>query len=471
MTFVKYKNSNNASTKLIADISASATTILITDWEQALFPNEFPFLLTIEHRNSDWNVIVREIVKATAWNQNSFIVERSSWTCVQDDTATTRVQANTAHSFSTWDSVSLYRTAEQVKDIQDAISNLEVNSAKATSIAEEYDDTATYSIWDVVMYQWERFVCNTDIQTAETFDPVKWTKTSVQTDFESVQAIAEEVAPVVWSLWVLKVIDLIAVWGWWAGWQAWCNPSNWSVWWWWGWWWDVFAWLYLWTSTSYDVVIWCWWKTNSWKCCFTCACFFAYCWWNDWWDTHFWPLVVKWWKWWSLCVNVMKMKWWDSWAWYVWVEWYCTFGGWGGWWWASWAWERCVWSSTNCYWMWWSWWHWKCWYGWGWWWWWDCRCWWCAYDWWWAWWDNTCWRWCNATNCWWGWWWWAVYSAQACLMPWWCWAWWIVIVKYPADWSWSICCATWWTITTETIWDVEYCVHTFTSNWTFCIIC
>ena len=121
MTFVNYKNSNNASSKLIADVSASATTLLIESGDEAIFPNEFPYLLTIEKTNSDWAVILREIVKVTSKTQNSFEVVRWSWTCVQDDTASPRTQGNTAHSFASWDRICLYRTSEQVKDIQDEL--------------------------------------------------------------------------------------------------------------------------------------------------------------------------------------------------------------------------------------------------------------------------------------------------------------------------------------------------------------
>lgn len=123
MTFANYQNSNNASSKLLADISASTTVILITSWEEALFPNSYPFLLTIEKVNSDWNVILREIVKVVSWNQNSFVVERWAWICVQDDTATTKVQSNASHSFTSWSRISLFWTSEQVKDIQDNIAD------------------------------------------------------------------------------------------------------------------------------------------------------------------------------------------------------------------------------------------------------------------------------------------------------------------------------------------------------------
>lgn len=158
MTFVNYKNSNNASSKLLADISASATTVFITSWDETLFPNSFPFLLTIEKLNSDWKVIVREIVKATAWNQNSFTVVRWAWTCVQDDTASQRVQWNSTHSFSAWDRISLYWTAEQVKDIQD-----EMNTK--LSIAE-------YQSWNYVY--WASTTWNDDYAITLPFAPTAY---------------------------------------------------------------------------------------------------------------------------------------------------------------------------------------------------------------------------------------------------------------------------------------------------------
>ena len=190
MTFANYQNSNNASSKLLADISASTTIILITSWEEALFPNSFPFLLTIEKVNSDWNVILREIVKVVSWNQNSLVVVRWAWKCVQDDTATTRVQSNATHSFSAWDRISLYWTAEQVKDIQDKLET----SANDSAIANEYDNTSTYAIWDVVMYKGDRYSCTTAVETAENFDSTKWTKISVQYNIDSLQTQVNDLA-------------------------------------------------------------------------------------------------------------------------------------------------------------------------------------------------------------------------------------------------------------------------------------
>ena len=190
MTFTKYRNANNASSTLIADISASATALLIKDWDQSLFPSNFPFLLTLEHLDSDENVTLREIVKVIWSNQNSFTVVRSAGVCIQDDTASNRSQDNTAHAFYSWDRVSLYRTAEQVKDIQD---RLEL-SANDTAIADEYDNTQTYALWDVVMYKWDRYSCTTAVNTAENFDSTKWTKVSVQYDVEALQTAVADLA-------------------------------------------------------------------------------------------------------------------------------------------------------------------------------------------------------------------------------------------------------------------------------------
>lgn len=184
MTFVNYQNSNNANTLLIADISASATTLLITEWEQNLFPSQFPFLLTIEHLDTDWNVVLREIVKAISWNQNSFSVVRWFWMCVQDDTASNRVQDNTTHAFSSWDRVSLYRTSEQVKDIQNRLET----SANDSAVADEYSSSSTYEEWDIVMYKWDRYICTTAVETAEAFDSTKRTKKSVQLDVSQMQS-------------------------------------------------------------------------------------------------------------------------------------------------------------------------------------------------------------------------------------------------------------------------------------------
>lgn len=44
------------------------------------------------------------------------------------------------------------------------------------NFADEYDDTATYDVGDVVVYAGNLYKCETAVETAETFDPTKWTQ-------------------------------------------------------------------------------------------------------------------------------------------------------------------------------------------------------------------------------------------------------------------------------------------------------
>ena len=516
MSFVKYQNTNNASSLLIADITASQTTILITDWDQSLFPSSFPFLLTLEHLDANENVILREIVKAVSWNQNSFTVERSAWICVQDDTATNRVQDNTAHAFYSWDKISLYWTAEQVADIQN---NLEAKWNQ-DAIANVYDNTATYAVWDIVVYKGDRYVCQTAVATAEEFDSSKWIKVNIQYDLDEQDARITALENAWWS--VMKV-DVLLVWGW-GGWWGWAQPWN-YLWWWGGWAWEVkiIEWLAL-ASKNIDVVVWNWgswwtwwtwtWSTSSWWQ------------WGNWWNSRFWNIVSIWgwggwwawywniswkswwswwWSWWSLCYQVYLCGWnyvlwwyaiWNGNNWWSFFQyWWNTPWAWWGWakrpWWTAWLPYTNLCNSYRLTWLWWNWlftcfwWTARALWGWGWWGW--------AFMcdffcsgflndsakalvcwnnllfngknyWWWYWWQNNLywqgWT-ANSWGGWWGWYW-------RCL--WWAWWSWLVIVRYPKDCSYWIACATGWTITTATINGIQYVVHTFTSwTWTFSI--
>lgn len=515
MSFVKYQNTNNASSLLIADITASQTTILITDWDQSLFPSSFPFLLTIEHLDASENVILREIVKVVSSNQNSFTVERSAWICVQDDTATNRVQDNTAHAFYSWDKISLYWTAEQVQDIQN---NLELK-ANQEAIANLYDNTATYSVWDIVVYGWDRYVCSTAVETPEEFDSTKWTKVNVQYDMDQQDLRIDNIETQIAWLWAPNKVDVLVL-GWWWGWGWWvCWWSSFAYgWWWWAWELKIVDWLVV-RRNSITITVWAWWQ--GWAVWYQTS----WAWWN-WCPSKFWILTAMWWGWWgwAMCWNFAKCY----------IQWKDWANGWGSWWtryaawindtfwnpsvhtWHFWTWR---WSSNwNAYiawwgwgWIWWNWWlfwmwNWQCtciivnffWWPWaitsfwwtnrwiwGWWAWWSC---WNAYNmyayvdlpmelvqrlcftcfWWWAWW--ACWacNWCNWTaNTWWWWGW-----GWAWTNLWWTWGngWsWLVIVRYPTDCSYWIKTATWGTITTATISWIEYKVHTFTSWGTFCI--
>lgn len=44
------------------------------------------------------------------------------------------------------------------------------------NFADEYDNTATYDVGDVVIYAGNLYKCETAVTTAETFDPTKWTQ-------------------------------------------------------------------------------------------------------------------------------------------------------------------------------------------------------------------------------------------------------------------------------------------------------
>lgn len=150
-----YNNSNNASTTISAWISASATTLLVDNG--AILPNA-PFLLTLEHIDNE-KVTVREIVKCTAKIGNALTIVRSAGTCVQDDTATPKVQNNTPHSFWVGDFASIYWTSEQVKDIQDEIEKkLDISDFQAWTYVygATSGGTDTYEItlpWTITSYQ------------------------------------------------------------------------------------------------------------------------------------------------------------------------------------------------------------------------------------------------------------------------------------------------------------------------------
>lgn len=52
--------------------------------------------------------------------------------------------------------------------------------SNSTSIADLYDNTATYAVDDVVMYQGQLYICVTAVTTAEDFDVDKWTPTTIE---------------------------------------------------------------------------------------------------------------------------------------------------------------------------------------------------------------------------------------------------------------------------------------------------
>jgi len=164
---IKYNNTNNASTTLTAWISASSTTLIVENGD--ILPTA-PFLLTLEHFDNE-KVTVREIVKCIAKVGTILTIQRGAWTCVQDDSASTKEQGNSAHSFSVGDCASIYWTSEQVQDIQNEIEKkLNIDDFQAWTYV--YGATSTwtdaYSItipWTLTSYavgQVFRFMADVD---------------------------------------------------------------------------------------------------------------------------------------------------------------------------------------------------------------------------------------------------------------------------------------------------------------------
>lgn len=177
----------------------------------------------------------------------------------------------------------------------------------------------------------------------------------------------------------------------------------------WGWWWEVCYNNKGFNETSINVYIWCGWyynsSVNNWLC-------------KDWWPTMIrnneFNITARWWIWWACYCCVAYV--WKSWSWYG-----STNTSWCagmGWWWAWWV-------GTHT-----SWWIWLCWY--------------------WKWWSYGSW---DASAC--GDWWgynqgWKCWIVEICYIPW---------TSWFTTATWGNSCFTCW----------DYCVHRFTSNWTFCI--
>ena len=120
MAFVNYKTENNVYSYLAIAISADWDTIQVNDWD--IFPEVWPFILTLEHYDDDWNCVKREIVKATARDNNTITIERAFEQCVSDDTANPKTLQQSPFNFVAGDSVSLTLTSELISDIQNEIS-------------------------------------------------------------------------------------------------------------------------------------------------------------------------------------------------------------------------------------------------------------------------------------------------------------------------------------------------------------
>lgn len=119
MVFVNYKSENNVYSYLAIALGADATTMQVNDWD--IFPSQFPFIITLEHYDDDWNCIKREIVKCTNRDWNVITIERWFETCVADDTSNPKTLQQAHFNFVAGDSVSLTLTSWFITDVQDEI--------------------------------------------------------------------------------------------------------------------------------------------------------------------------------------------------------------------------------------------------------------------------------------------------------------------------------------------------------------
>ncbi len=119
MAFVNYKTENNVYSYLAIALSSDWTTLQVNDWD--IFPVNWPFILTLEHYDDDWNCVKREIVKCTERDDNVLTIVRSFEQCVADDTANPKTLQQSPFNFVAWDSVSLTLTSELISDIQNEI--------------------------------------------------------------------------------------------------------------------------------------------------------------------------------------------------------------------------------------------------------------------------------------------------------------------------------------------------------------
>ena len=146
MAFVNYKTENNSFSYLAIALSSDSTTIQVNDWD--IFPTSWPFILTIEHYDDDWNVVKREIVKATARDWNTLTIERAFEECVADDTANPKTLQQSPFNFVAGDSVSLTLTSELVTDLQNEITrqlnNLETAQTCITTDEQRISDIETF---------------------------------------------------------------------------------------------------------------------------------------------------------------------------------------------------------------------------------------------------------------------------------------------------------------------------------------
>ena len=144
--FINYKTWNNITSNLTNAISSQTTVIAVNDW--SIFPNTFPYLLTVEERQ-EGVVITREIMKATAKSWNNITVTRAVESCISNDSESPKVLQQAPHNFKTNSSVTIAMTAWTLKDVQDEIISQDwrISTAENDIIdLNNYIDTLEYDI-------------------------------------------------------------------------------------------------------------------------------------------------------------------------------------------------------------------------------------------------------------------------------------------------------------------------------------
>ena len=146
--YKKYNQTNNAKSLLKTAIPSWAWTILITDWEGALFPTS-NFKIVLEKFNTAWQVTKREVVDIASRSTDTLTVwTRASEECVQDDTASPKTQAQSALSFDAWDQISIYFTWDTFSDVQDEATRLETDKLDKSTYNQERNVYEASSQWD-----------------------------------------------------------------------------------------------------------------------------------------------------------------------------------------------------------------------------------------------------------------------------------------------------------------------------------
>ena len=143
MAFVYYKSENNVYSYLAMAISSDANILQVNDWD--IFPNQFPFICTLEHYDENGNCIKREIVKCVNRENNTLTIQRAFEKCVADDTANPKTLQQSPYNFVAGDSISLTLTSEFMEDIQNEI----VSQANRLTTAENNIASADIRITDI----------------------------------------------------------------------------------------------------------------------------------------------------------------------------------------------------------------------------------------------------------------------------------------------------------------------------------